>query len=251
MRKWLVLGAVLACAACGGSGSAKVTATITGGTKAERALAREVLQKLEPSPVTSVVFRGLQHDSLHHWPGRRVDVVGSGEGQDAVWQEQVFGYSYVLLARERHIPVGFLTTDEGAGLLQNELRGAPTRTTDNGILDAYESKLRSAAKAAGVPIAFRELRSGGPVALMATVTAAHPAAFLKDHAKLFWNLWRQAPRQLLGFELTVQDGTSEPALQEDWALNGGGGFIRQDLAGCTYFWDHPTMNPEPRPPCPA
>ena len=86
---------------------------------------------------------------------------------------------------------------------------------------------------------------------MATVTAVHPAVFLKEHAESFWNLWRQAPRQLLGFELTVRDRTSEPALQEDWALNGGGGFIRKDLAGCTNFWDHPTISRETHPPCPA
>lgn len=253
MRTRLAAVAVLACAicaACGSASHAKVTAQIVGGQPRERALARAILERISPSPVTVVHFRGLQHDTVHHWPGRRMDVVGDSHTAGGLWQEEVFGYSYALLARAHRIPIGFVTTDGGGGLLDSELRGAPTKPIEESILDAYEGKLRSAARAAGVPIAFRELRPGS-VALIATVTAAKPALFLKRHSATLWNLWRQGPRSLLGFLLTVQDAKGDRALEEDWLPNEGGGFIRPDLAGCAPFWYRsPAVRGGP-PACPA
>jgi hypothetical protein len=253
MRTRLVVVAVIVCAGCVGCGSgghAKVTTQILGGQPRERALARAILERISPSPVTVVRFRGLQHDAVHHWPGRRMDVVGDSPTAAGAWQEEVFGYSYALLARAHHIPIGFVTTDGGGGLLDAELRGAPTKPIDESVLDAYEGRLRSAAKEAGVPIAFRVLRPG-PVALIATVTAAKPALFLKRHSAAFWNLWRQGPRSLLGFLLTVEDAKGKPVIEEDWMPNEGGGFVRPDLSGCTHFWDHSAPARMTPPPCPA
>lgn len=200
MRKWLALVAVAACAAsaaCGGSGGAKVTARIVGGTKRERAMARSILERMLPSPVTLVRFRGLQHDAIHHWPGRRVDVTGRTTTNEDYFEEEVFAYSYALLARAHHIPVGFVTTDDGAGPLDAELHDGTTRPTSDSDLHAYEDKLREAAKEGRASISFRELRPG-PVALAATVTTSTPALFLQRHLAPFWTLWQQPPPRLMG-----------------------------------------------------
>jgi hypothetical protein len=105
MRTWLIaFVVVLACAVCGGSSNARVTARITGGTARERALAREILEKMSPSPVSVVRFMGYQHDAIHRWPGRRMDVTGHRTFVGAGWEERIFAYSYALVARQRHIP---------------------------------------------------------------------------------------------------------------------------------------------------
>jgi hypothetical protein len=56
----------------------------------------------------------------------------------------------------------------------------------------------------------------------------------------------------LGFSLTIRQPNGTRALEEFWALNGGGGFIRRDLQGFTRFWDDSTpMRPGLPPTCPV
>lgn len=213
MRLWLAAVAVLvcvACAACGGSEGAKVTARITGGEARERALAREILQKLSPSAVAAVRFLGYQHGPFRHWPGRRMDVTESTDNVVAGFEESVFAYSFALVARARHIPIGYVSLDIGNGLLDNDLASAPSHPIDGSVLHSFESRLRDAAKASGVPITVRELRPG-PVALEVTVTPKQPVAFVKRDLARFHALWQHRPRGLLGSLFRVEDPSGAAA----------------------------------------
>jgi hypothetical protein len=234
---------VLVAGACGSS-PAKVTASVTGGTKAERSLAREILQKLAPSPVTSVRFRGLQHDAIHHWPGRRMDVHGPTATIQQEWEQALFGYSYALVALDRHVPIGFVTLDTGYGSLDSALSNAPRKPISDSALRAYEGKLRSSARAAHASIWFRELRPG-PVALEVTVTTSKPAPLLKYHLAPF----ERQPAGVFRFLLLVVRPNGEIAFGR------GSGMSTWDrrLLGCLTGADipQPTMSNVAVPPCPA
>jgi hypothetical protein len=241
-----VAGIVLV-AACGSS-PAKVTASVTGGTKAERSLAREILARLAPSPVTSVRFRGLQHDAIHHWPGRRMDVSHSPDSVQADWEESIFAYSYALLARARRIPIGFVSLDIGNGSLDNALADAPRTPIGDSQLHSYEAELRAAADSAHSSIAFRELRPG-TVALEATVTAKRPEVLIKYHLRRFYDLWQHRPNGLLGFLLSVEGPTREVALAEGASPSGWTGTNR--YLACTSLWSFSTPRRLVIPPCPV
>jgi hypothetical protein len=235
-------------AACGGASHATVTARITGGTPRERALARAILERISPSPVTRVRFMGLQHDAIHHWPGRRMDVTGRRTFVGASWEEYVFAYSYALLARVHHIPIGFVSLDLGYGSLDNALANAPRTPIDDSALHAYESKLRSAAKAAHASISFRELRPG-PVALEATVTTKTPAVLLKNHLARFYDLWQHQPKGLFGFLFRVEDPTGAIDLAEGDSPGGTMGSGR--FLGCATWGFNSSPDRRSGSSCPA
>ena len=188
-----------------------MTAQIVGGQPRERALAREILQKMAPSPVSVVRFTGSEMDVKGHraWIG-------------ASWEEYVFAYAYALVARQRHIPISGVSLDLGYGSLDNALANAPRTPVDNSQLNRFENTLRAAAKAAHASIWFRTLRPG-PVALEATVTAKNPAALLKYH---FASFRTPPPKGLFGLLLRV----AYP--------NGSIAFARGDSpGGTTASWD--------------
>ena len=250
MRKWLVLGAVLACAACGGSGDARVTARIVGGQPRERALAREILQKLAPSPVSVVRFMGYQHDAIHHWPGRRMDVTGHRTFVGASWEEYLFGYSYAFVARQRHIPIGFVSfSDLGYGGLENLFATAQKQPISSGALHAFEAALRKKAKADHASIWFHELRPG-PVALEATVTTKQPGPFLEHDASSF--LFR-APRGLFAFLFRVAYPSGKIAFMRGDGPVGTTSSWDSRLFGCIGALINISMpdNPGPPPTCPG
>jgi hypothetical protein len=229
MRKLLALAAVLACTACGGSGGAKVTARIVGGQARERALAREILRKLgSPSPVSVVRFLGYQHDGTHHWPGRRMDVTGHQAFPGASWEEYLFGYSYAVVARERHIPVGFVSfRDLGYGGLDNVFANAPLQPISDSGLHAFEAALRSKAKVDHASVRFHELRPG-PVALEATLTTKRPGPFLERDAASFL----RPPDGLFGFLLRVTYPSGKVAFSRGVTPGGGGTSWDPRLLGC-------------------
>ena len=217
------------CTACGGASRAKVTAQISGGTERERDLARAVLQRIGPSPVTRVRFMGVQHDAIHHWPGRRMDVKGTSSVVGADWEERVFAYSYALLARQRHIPIGFVSLDLGYGSLDSALANAPRTPLGDAALHRYESKLRAAAKAAHASIWFRELRPG-TIALEATATTNKPAVLLKYHSVAFAGLWRHEPKGLFGFLFRVAYPNGKIAFA-----------VGESPGGQDVWWDRPLL----------
>src|SRR5205823_7445638 len=188
-----------------------------------------------PSPVLRVRFMGLQHDPVHHWRGRTMDVSTPRGRTQPLWEAEIFADSYALIARQRGVPIGFVTVDGGGGLLDSELRAATVFPVDDTALHDYEHRLRAAADAAHVSIAFREFRPG-PVALAATVRAARPARFLSDYFGPFESLWRAFPKGLLGFSLVIRDGKGSTAAEGGWWPNAGGGYVRPDLRGCTSFF---------------
>src|SRR5579859_3368706 len=252
MRKRLVAVVVCAaslCVACGSASHAKVTARIVGGQPRERALAREVLEKMAPSPVSVVRFMGYQHDAIHHWPGRRMDVTHDGDSVRSNWEETVFAYSYALLARERHIPIGYVSLDIGNGSLDAWLANEPRTPIDDSRLHAFEGKLRDAARAAHASIAFRELHPG-TVSLEATVTSKRPAALLKYDLRRFQDLFHHPPQGLFALLLSVDDRSGQVA----FATGTGWTSIRPDLQPCvpSLVGGGPGARPPtPRPTCPA
>jgi len=252
MRKRLAMVAVLVCAtcvACGGSGGAKVTARIVGGQPRERALAREILQKMAPSPVSVVRFMGYQHGAVHHWPGRRVDIAGHRTAVGDAWQEYVFGYSYAVLARQRHIPVGFVSFDLGFGTLDNALANAPRTPIDNAHLDGFESDLRTKAKADHASVWFRELRPG-PVALEATVTVKRPGPFLEHDAP---SLLSRVQKGLFGFLFRVAYPSGKIAFSRGDSPGGTTSSWDPLLFGCieSLISFSPPESSGPPPTCPA
>lgn len=188
-----------------------------------------------------------QHDAIHHWPGRRMDVTGSSNEPIAdAWQEYVFGYSYALLARERHIPIGFVSFDLGFGSLDNALAHAPTTPIDGSDLHAFEKKLQVTAKAAKAKVTFRELRPG-PVPLEASFTTNKPLALVRENIQSF-----RAPKGLFGFLLEILRPSGEIAFAQ--ASSPGGGMTSADppLLGCFLpYMDFTGPAQTPIPPCPT
>ncbi len=221
MRTRLAAVAVLVCAACAACGSAdhaKVTARIVGGQPRERALARELLQKMFPSPVSVVRFMGDGH----------VDVAGHRTAVGDSWQEYVFGYSYAVLAREQRIPIGSVSFDLGYGTLGNALANAPTTSLSNNDLRAFEKNLRAKAEADHASIWFRELRPG-PVALEATVTAKRPGPFLEHDAASFLF---HPPKNLFGFLFRVAYPSGKIAFSRGDSPGGTTSSWDPQLFGC-------------------
>jgi hypothetical protein len=229
-----------------------VTARVTGGEARERALAREILQKLSPSPVAAVRFMGYQHGPIHHWPGRRMDVTESADSVAAGFEESIFAYSYALAARARHIPIGYVSLDIGNGLLDNALASAPRTPVDGSRLHSFESRLRAVARAAHVPMRVRELRPG-PIALEVTLTPQRPASFLKHRLTPFHALWEHRPRGLLGSLFAVDRPSGEVAFATADSPGGsmdGGSLFPECTASWPVFYSTPARAASP-PRCPA
>ena len=228
-RLSLLAAIAVACVACGGAGGAKVTARIVGGQPRERAVAREILQKLgSPSPVSSVRFMGYQHDAVHHWPGRRMDVTGHQAFAGAGWEEYLFGYAYAVVARQRHIPIGFVSfRDLDYGGLDTVFANAPREPISNSDLDAFEATLRKQAKADHASVWFHELRPG-PVALEATLTTKHPGPFLEHDAASFL----RAPDGLFAFLFRVAYPSGKIAFSHGVTPGGGSTSWDAKMVGC-------------------
>ncbi len=243
----VVIPLIFLLAACGGASQVKVAAQIIGATSRERTLVRSILERMAPSPVTRVRFRSLQHDFFPYEPHRRMDVWQDGNSVRSNWEETVFAYSYALLARERHIPIGYVSLDIGNGRLDEWLANKPRTPIDDSRLHAFESKLRDAANAAHASIDFRELRPG-TVALEATVTAKRPAALLKYHFKPFHDLLTHPPKGLFSFLFSVDDPSGQVAL----ATGAGWTSIRPDLEPCVSFLTNSPVRSSGTPArCPA
>jgi len=176
-----------------------------------------------------------------------MDVAGTRTSVGESWEEYVSAYSYALVARARHIPIGFVSLDLGYGSLDNALARAPRTPIGDPSLHKYESKLQAAAKAAGAAISFRELRPG-TVSLEALVTARSPAALIK-YLRPLYDLWENRPRGLFGLLLRVQNPDREVALAE--GVSPGGWIAYNRYMSCTSLWSFSTMRPLRLRPCPV
>jgi hypothetical protein len=191
---------------------------------------------------------GYQHDAIHHWPGRRMDVTGAQTAAGDSWREYIFGYSYALVARERHVPIGFVSfRNLGYGGLDSALAKAPRAPIRGQELHAFEKRLNMAAKTDHASIRFRELRPG-PVALEATLTTKRPGPFLEhDLAKFLGRM----PRGLFGFLLRVDYPSGKMAFTRGLLPNSADTAWDPRLTGCIGAFVDMMRSPGPPRLCPG
>jgi hypothetical protein len=233
---------------------AGASVTISGGSSAQRQLARLTALRVGGVTIRRVVFRAPSR-VLRHEHVRGVELVVSSAGKETLradWEQELYVGTYLgLMARWPKAAVAAAATDHTEGptdrLRALDAFGSNPRTS---TVQREVSAFVNRATAAGAKVVeFRT--SATPARAMAiTLRVPDPAAFLKHRTLPLLNLLYEPLVPLLGFYLGIQDASGRLVWATSRLPNTGGVFAIPSLDACSPVTHSEPLGHQPLP-CPA